>query len=54
MIIKHSDDQQLKSTVRVQLSKEPNNYLKLITLGYWKRDTKRINTMDELVKQMGL
>lgn len=54
MIIKHSDDQQLQSTLRVQLSKEENNYLKLITLDYWKRDTNRINTMDELVKLMGL
>lgn len=54
MIIKHSDDQQLQSTLRVQLSKEESNYLKLITLDYWKRDTNRINTMDELVKLMGL
>lgn len=54
MIIKHSDDQQLKSTLRVQLSKEVNTYLKLITLDFWKRDANRVNTMDELVKQMGL
>lgn len=54
MLIKHSDDQQMKSTLKVQLSKESNNYLKLITLDYWKRDKNRINTMDELVKQMGL
>jgi hypothetical protein len=54
MLIKHSDDQQLKSTLRVQLSKEANNYLKLITLDYWKRDANGVNTMDELVKQMGL
>lgn len=54
MIIKHSDDQQLKSTLRVQLGKENNNYLKLITLNYWKMDANRVNTMDELVKQMGL
>jgi len=54
MIVKHSDDPQLKATLRVQLSKEANNYLKLITLDYWKRDVNRVNTMDELVKQMGL
>lgn len=54
LIIKHSDDQQLKSTLRVQLSREANNYLKLITLDYWKRDANRVSTMDELVKQMGL
>ena len=54
MIIKYSDDQQLQSTLRVQLSKEESNYLKLITLDYWKRDANRINTMDELVKLMGL
>ena len=54
MLIKHSDDQQLKSTLRVQLSKEENNYMKLITLEYWKRDANRVSTMDELIKQMGL
>lgn len=54
LIIKHSNDQQLQSTLRVQLSKEANNYLKLITLDFWKRDRHRINTMNELIKQMGL
>lgn len=54
MLIKHSDDQQLQSTLRVQLSKEKNNYLKLITLDYWKRDKHRVSNMNELVKQMGL
>jgi hypothetical protein len=54
LLIKHSNDQQLKSTLRVQLSKETSTYLKLITLDYWKKDTNRVNTMDELVKQMGL
>lgn len=54
MLIKHSDDQQLKSTLKVQLSREVSNYLKLITLDYWKRDANRVNSMDELVKQMGL
>jgi len=54
MMIKHSDDSQLQSTIRVQLGKETNNYLKLITLDYWKRDANRITTMDELVKLMGL
>lgn len=54
MLIKHSDDQQLQSTLRVQLSREANNYLKLIALDYWKRDTHRVSTMNELVKQMGL
>jgi hypothetical protein len=54
MLIKHSDDQQLKSTLKVQLSKESSNYLKLITLDYWKKDANRVNSMDELVKQMGL
>lgn len=54
MLIKHSDDQQLKSTLKVLLSKEVSNYLKLITLDYWKKDANRVNSMDELVKQMGL
>ena len=54
MLIKHSDDQQLKSTLKVQLSREASIYLKLITLDYWKKDANRVNSMDELVKQMGL
>jgi len=54
MLMKHSDDQQLKSTLKAQLSKELSNYLKLITLDYWKKDANRVNSMDELVKQMGL
>jgi hypothetical protein len=54
LLIKHSDDKQLQSTLRVQLSREENNYLKLITLDYWKKDKNRINSMNELVKQMGL
>lgn len=54
MLIKHSDDQQLKSTLKVLLSKEESNYMKLITLDYWKKDASRVNSMDELVKQMGL
>jgi retron-type reverse transcriptase len=54
LLIKHSDDQQLQSTLRVQLSREANNYLKLITLDYWKRDALRANTMYELVKSIGL
>lgn len=54
MLIKHSDDQQLKSTLKVLLSKEVSNYLKLIMLDYWKKDANRVNSMDELVKQMGL
>lgn len=54
MLFKHSADPQLKSTIRVQLSKEANNYLQLITLDYWKGDADRLITMDELVRQMGL
>lgn len=54
MLIKHTDDQQLQSTLRAQLSKETNNYLKLITLDYWKKNESRVSTMEELVKQMGL
>jgi hypothetical protein len=54
MLIKHSDDQQLKSTLKVQLSREVSNYLKLITLDYWKKDANQVNSMDDLIKQMGL
>jgi len=54
MIIKHTDDTQLLSTMRVQLGKEHNNYIKLITLDFWKRESQRLTTMDELVKSIGL
>ena len=54
MLIRHTADSQLQSTLRVQLSKESNKYLKLITLDYWKRDADRVSTMDELVKMIGL
>ena len=54
MLIKHSNDLQLQSTLKSHLSNETNNYLKLITLDYWKKNTHTVNTMDELVKQLGL
>lgn len=54
MLIKHTDNQQLQSTLRAQLSKETNTYLKLITLDCWKKNESRVSTMDELVKQIGL
>lgn len=54
LIIKHSDDQQLQKTLNIQIKAEKNNYLKLITLDYWKKDAKRITSMDELVKLIGL
>ncbi|MBK6699271.1 MAG: hypothetical protein IPG55_05105 [Saprospiraceae bacterium] len=54
MLIRHTSDSQLQSTLRVQLSKEANTYLKLITLDYWKRDSDRVSSMDELVKMIGL
>lgn len=54
MIIKHTNDPQLLSTLKVQLGKERNNYLKMITLDYWKGNSQRATTMDELVKSIGL
>jgi retron-type reverse transcriptase len=54
MLIRHSDDPQLQSTLRVLLGKEQSTYLKLIVLDFLRRDTHRVGTMDELVKQMGL
>jgi len=54
MLIKHTSDKQFQATIRAQLAGESSTYLKLITLDYWKRDVNRVNTMDELVKLMGL
>ena len=54
LIIKHTEDAQLQSTIRIQLSKEKTNYLKLITLNYWKSDKNRIQNLDDLIKQLGL
>jgi retron-type reverse transcriptase len=54
LIIKHSNDPQLLSTLRVQLSKEMNSYIKLITLDYWKLGNLQITTIDELIRSVGL
>ena len=53
LLIKHTNDNQFFATIRSQLKNE-STYLKLIVLDYWKRDSKRVNTMDELVKSIGL
>ena len=54
LIIKASKDQQLLSTLKANLSKEKNEYLKLIVLDYWKRDVNRIDSMQDLIKSIGL
>jgi hypothetical protein len=54
LIIKASIDQQLLSTLKANLSKEKNEYLKLIVLDYWKRDVNRIDSMQDLIKSVGL
>ena len=54
LIIKASNDQQLLSTLKANLSKEKNEYIKLIVLDYWKRDVNRIDSMQDLIKSIGL
>lgn len=54
LMIKASKDQQLLSTLKANLSKEKNEYLKLIVLDYWKQDVNRIDTMQDLIKSVGL
>ncbi len=54
LIIKASKDQQLLSTLKANLSKEKNEYIKLIVLDYWKRDVNRIDSMQDLIKSIGL
>lgn len=54
LIIKWSKDSQLLSSLKVTLSKETDEYLKIIVLDYWKRDDKRLETMEELIKSVGL
>ena len=54
LIIKWSNDSQLLSSLKVSLSKESDEYLKIMVLDYWKRDNKRLETMEELIKSVGL
>jgi hypothetical protein len=54
LIIKHSADQQLLSSIKANLSREKNEYLKLIVLDYWKRDNNRVDSMNDLIKSVGL
>ena len=54
LIIKHSKDPQLLSTIKGNIGNETNEYLKLIVLEYWKKDRNRIDTMEELIKSVGL
>lgn len=54
LIIRHSKDPQLLSSLKTELSRENTEYLKLIVLDYWKRDSHRMGTMLELIKSVGL
>lgn len=54
LIIKHSNDPQLLSTIKGNISIEQNQYLKLIVLDYWKNDTNRADSMQDLIKSVGL
>ena len=54
LIIKHSKDPQLLSTLKGNISSEQNEYLKLIVLDYWKNDNNRTDCMQDLIKLVGL
>jgi len=54
LIIKNSTDQQLLCSIKANLYKEQSDYLKLIVLEYWKNDIKRIDSMQTLIKSVGL
>jgi retron-type reverse transcriptase len=54
LLIRHSNDPQLNATLKTSLSNEKSEYLKLIVLEYWKRDEHRTETMQDLIKSIGL
>jgi len=54
LLIKGSSDPQLLSSLKATLSTETSEYLKLMVLAYWKRDDKREETMEDLIKSVGL
>jgi hypothetical protein len=54
LIIKSSKDPQLLSSLKSNLANERSEYLKLIVLEFWKRDDKRDETMEDLIKSVGL
>ena len=54
LIIRGSNDPQLLSSLKANLSNESSEYLKLMVLDYWKRDDKREETMEDLIKSVGL
>lgn len=54
LIIKHSKDSQLLSTIKGNIAIEQNEYLKLIVLDYWKNDNNRTDSMQDLIKSVGL
>lgn len=54
LLIKGSNDPQLLSSLKATLATESSEYLKLMVLAYWKRDDKREETMEDLIKSVGL
>ena len=54
LLIKGSSDPQLLSSLKATLSTETSEYLKLMVLAYWKRNDKREETMEDLIKSVGL
>ena len=54
LIIRGTNDPQLLSSLKATLSNESYEYLKLMVLDYWKRDDKREETMEDLIKSVGL
>jgi len=54
LLIRHVQNEQLKSSIKSQLAFEKTNYLKLMVLDYMKKDKKREESMEELINSIGL
>jgi acyl carrier protein len=54
LVIKQDRDPQLMSSLKRSLAAERDEYLKMLVLGYWRRDKDRVETMEELLQMMGL
>ena len=54
LIIKGSVDGQLNRSLKLHLSKEQSQYLKIMVLSYWKNNRNRSETMHELINSVGL
>ena len=54
LIIKQSNNPQLLSTIKANLNKENSEYLKLMVLDYWRNRENRMDSMEQLIKSIGL